>query len=126
MSPSDSPTDVVNAFIAAVERKDLDAAVELMAEDVEYDNVPMPTIHGRQGVRDFLGPFLDSSTKVEFEVHRQLAQGDCVVNERTDRFHMESSPIEIPVAGFFEVHGGMITLWRDYFDMASATAGSGS
>ncbi len=121
-----TPTDVVNAFVAAVEARDLDAALQLMAEDVVYDNVPMPTIHGRDGVREFLGPFIESSSKVEFEVHRQLAEGNCVINERTDRFHMEAMLIEIPVVGVWEVAGDEIVLWRDYFDMNMATGGSGA
>jgi limonene-1,2-epoxide hydrolase len=121
-----TPTDVVNAFIAAVEARDLDAAVRLMADDVVYDNVPMPTINGTAGVREFLGPFIESSSKVEFEVLRQLADGNTVMNERIDRFFMEAMTVEIPVVGVWEVQGDKIVLWRDYFDMSMATGGGGA
>lgn len=117
-------SQVVDAFITAIERRDLEGALQMMAEDVEYDNVPMPTIIGREGVREFLGPFVENSKTVEFEVHRQLADGNVVMNERTDRFHMEDVDIEIPVVGVWEVEAGQITLWRDYFDMSMATGGS--
>ena len=30
--------------------------------------------------------------------------------------------IALPVAGFFEVHDGKITAWRDYFDMGQFTS----
>ena len=58
------------------------------------------------------------SGAVEFVVHRQLVVGNVVINERTDRFEVNGTWIDLPVAGFFEVNDdGLITLWRDYFDM---------
>jgi limonene-1,2-epoxide hydrolase len=30
--------------------------------------------------------------------------------------------MELPVAGLFVVHHGVITLWRDYFDLATFQA----
>ena len=39
-----------------------------------------------------------------------------------DRFKIGDGWLEMPVAGFFEVNGdGLITLWRDYFDLATYT-----
>jgi limonene-1,2-epoxide hydrolase len=112
-----TPLETVNAFIAKIEAKDLDAALALLTDDVEYDNVPMPTAHGVDEVRTFLGPFLDGAAKVEFVVHREAAAGDIVLNERTDRFLLGERWLEIPVAGVFEVRDGKISLWRDYFDL---------
>jgi limonene-1,2-epoxide hydrolase len=112
-----TPLETVNAFIAAIEAKDLDAGLALLTDDVEYDNVPMPTAHGVDEVRAFLGPFLDGATKVEFVVHREAAAGDVVLNERTDRFLLGERWLEIKVAGVFEVRDGKIALWRDYFDL---------
>ena len=45
-----------------------------------------------------------------------------VANERVDKFKIGDGWLELPVAGFFEVDDdGKITLWRDYFDLASYT-----
>ena len=56
-------------------------------------------------------------------VSRQVESGNVVVNERVDRFQIGSGWLELPVAGFFEVTAdGLISLWRDYFDMASYTS----
>jgi limonene-1,2-epoxide hydrolase len=50
-------------------------------------------------------------------VHYQGESADGVVfNERTDRFDMGAKWIELPVAGVFELRGGKISAWRDYFD----------
>lgn len=111
------PVEVVNAFIDGIVRKDLDAALALAAEDIEYDNVPMPTVHGHDGVRSFLEPLIAGVDEVEFVIHRQLADGDTVMNERTDRFRVGETWLELPVMGVFVVRDGRVSLWRDYFDL---------
>src|SRR5680860_133622 len=110
--------EVVDEFIARVCRMDIDGAGELVTDDVEYDNVPMGKNHGRQGMKDFLGPMVGMVDGVEFIVHRQVADGNLVLNERTDRFVKGDMTVDLPVAGVFEVTDGKISLWRDYFDMA--------
>jgi limonene-1,2-epoxide hydrolase len=54
-------------------------------------------------------------------VHRQVANGTTVLNERTDRFGKGGTWVSVAVAGVFEVRDGRITLWRDYFDMTAMT-----
>ena len=45
------------------------------------------------------------------------ANGNVVLTERVDRFFSPERTIEIPVMGTFEVAGGSLTAWRDYFDL---------
>lgn len=46
--------------------------------------------------------------------------GDAVLNERVDVFlHKEGGSIIRPVMGTVTVVGNLITVWRDYFDLAS-------
>lgn len=114
------PEAVVNAFIAAVERRDLDGAIALLAEDVRYENVPIAPSVGRAAARATLEMVLLSAREVEWRVDRQVVSGQVVINERVDRFRFEGGWLELPVAGFFEVgDDGLIALWRDYFDMAT-------
>lgn len=121
MNPK-SPNDVVTAFIQAIERIDIDAAVEMLADDVSYENVPMQPISGREGVRATLAGFLGAASEVEWPVSSQFEHGGRVANERVDRFKIGEGWLEMPVAGFFEVNDeGLITLWRDYFDLATYT-----
>jgi limonene-1,2-epoxide hydrolase len=114
-----TPAETVDAFIAALERKDLDAALALVSDDVEYDNVPMGKVHGPDEVRRTLGPMVQACTTIEWVVHRHAAQDHLVFNERLDRFEMPFGWIEVAVTGVWEVHDGRITLWRDYFDEPS-------
>lgn len=109
--------EIVNTFIARVVAKDLDGACELVAADVEYDNVPMGKVEGPEGIKATLGPMVEGLDEVEFVVLRQTATGNVVMNERVDRFRIGDRWADLPVAGVFEVGpDGLITLWRDYFD----------
>ena len=112
-----TPLETVNAFLAAAAARDYDAALPLLAEDVEYQNMMLPAVHGRAAVKDTLEGLLGLCTGSEWVVHRQLADGDTVMNERTDRFELHGSWVDLPVMGVFEVHDGRIRLWRDYFDL---------
>jgi limonene-1,2-epoxide hydrolase len=113
--------EIVNEFMARVVRMDLDAACELVSDDVEYDNVPIGKVYGPDGIKGVLGQMVGSLDEVDWIIHRQVATGDLVLNERTDRFGMNGKGMDLPVAGVFEVHDGRNTLWRDYFDMTTFT-----
>ena len=114
------PGELVAEFIAAIERKDLSAAIALLAPECEYDNVPMGKVHGPDAVAATLAPFLAGFDTVEWIVHHQTERGSTddgvVLNERLDRFGRDGTWLELPVAGVFVVQRGRITLWRDYFD----------
>jgi len=111
------PQEVVRAFIAAIEAKDIDGATAMVAESISYENMPMAPIVGRDAVASTLAMFLEPATEVEWVTLREMADGAWVMNERLDRFKIGEGWLELPVAGVFEVIDGQITLWRDYFDM---------
>ena len=113
---------VVDDFIAAVEKGDIDAALGYLAADAEYDNVPMAKAVGHEEIRTTLAMFVSPENPGQFEIIRQAASGNVVMNERIDRLQMNGKPLEVRVAGVFEVQGDKITLWRDYFDMAQVTS----
>ena len=117
-----TPTETVDAFLAALVAQDLDAAVALVSDDCEYDNVPMGKNHGPAEIKALLEPMISACSEVDWIVHRQAAEGNTVFNERLDRFHMPFGWIEVPVTGVFEIDdSGKISLWRDYFDLATYT-----
>ena len=111
-----SPEQVVNAFMAAFDRKDLDGALALVTDDCYYDNVPLGDMRGREKMREFLAPIVAGNEPVKFEVLRQAAGDKVVMNERIDRFVMSGKQVALPVSGVFEVVDGKISFWRDYFD----------
>jgi len=112
---------VVDKFIKAFEQLDYDAACALIADDCTYTNMPagMGTVTGPAGVRAVLEPFFLPTLENEFKVIRSIADGRTVIIERLDRHRLADKWVELPVVGVFEVSDGKITLWRDYFDLAT-------
>lgn len=113
-----TPAETVAAFITAIEEKRIADAVALAHPDISYENVPIKPITGRDGLTKTLEMFLGSASEVEWRIDAQHVDGNRVINERMDRFKIGDSWLELPCAGFFDVdEDGLITLWRDYFDM---------
>ena len=114
-----TPLETVNTFMNHIESKDVNAATTLLTSDISYENMPIDPVVGRDAVRQVLEGFLGSAGEVEWKVLSEWEVGSTVINERLDRFHIGGGWLELPVAGFFQVTDGLITLWRDYFDMGS-------
>lgn len=115
--------EIVNTFMTRITAMDLDGALELVADDIEYDNVPISKVQGPEGIRSVFAQ-LDAMgvNAMEWIVHHQVADDTTVMNERTDRFGVGDRWSGVAVAGLFVVTDGRITLWRDYFDLNAMTA----
>ena len=113
-----SHSDLVHAFIGAWEARDVEAIIARMTPDAVYHNIGLPQAVGHDAIRAFLAPFLAGASKVEWTVH-QIAEtaAGVVLTERTDVFAMGDKTISIPVMGVFEFRDGLISAWRDYFDV---------
>lgn len=120
-SPSPTePVEIVGAFLDAFEAMDFDAALEYLSQDCEYTNIPMSTVRGHDAVRGVLGPFFEPIHENDFIVLRSASSGPVVFFERLDRHRVDFGWRELPVNSVFEVHDGVITVWRDYFDLMTA------
>ena len=108
---------LVRAFCAAWDRLDLDAALGMLADDIRYHNMPMSALDGIAAVEGYLrqAAAFDSAA---WEIVAIAANGATVLTERVDRFVINGQLIALPVMGTFEVRGGKIAAWRDYFDLA--------
>jgi limonene-1,2-epoxide hydrolase len=119
------PGDFVTKFIENIEQSHFTAAMEMVADDCEYDNVPITKVFGKESIVNILSGFLASATKVEWLIHHQVSNGDMehgvVMNERTDRFEIDGRWVEFDIAGLFVISNGKIALWRDYFDKEAFT-----
>ncbi len=113
-----SNTQKVRDFIAAWEARDKDAILSAMTPDVFYHNIPMTPLVGREAVKAMLAGFLDNATEVRWTVHH-IAEtpSGVVLTERTDDFQMGPKRLSLRVMGTFEFRDGLISAWRDYFDL---------
>lgn len=120
-SSSSAEIAVVEDFFAAFQALDLDRALDLLADDVVYQNVPFPADRGKAAVTRTLRGFGKVMTGFEVKMKNIASNGRIVLTERVD---VLKGPIDLElwVCGTFEVQGGRIVLWRDYFDLATAAA----
>jgi limonene-1,2-epoxide hydrolase len=114
---SDSPTEIVKKFCDAWSANDLDALMAFFTSDAVYHNIPVDPVNGVDAIRNTIAGFTQGVDKIEFRVDNIAADGNVVLTERVDVFHLPGKTIELPVMGTFEVKDGKIAAWRDYFDM---------
>jgi limonene-1,2-epoxide hydrolase len=119
-------SELVTDFMKLLEAGEVDAACDLLAEDVAYMNVSLPAIHGRERTRRVLkAAFGRKSVGLEVHFHKIGVDGGVdegtVLTERTDVIIVGPVRIQIWVWGHFDVAGGQITVWKDYFDWWNAT-----
>src|SRR3989442_4975228 len=118
--------ETVRRFCEAFSRRDPEEVLAFFTEDAVYHNMPVPQVKGKAGIKTVLEMFLKPTEAVEFIVLK-IAEGDdgAVLTERLDKFSLGGKKVELPVMGVFELEGGKISKWRDYFDMAAGAGRAG-
>lgn len=109
-------TYTVCAFISHLNAMRFAEAWALLAPDVVYHDIPSTPVVGREAVSRKI---TDIPMQAMDSIVHQMAEDDgTVLNERTDRFHLKDGRwVELRVMGSFEVVDGLITAWRNYFDL---------
>ncbi|HEY2214496.1 MAG TPA: limonene-1,2-epoxide hydrolase family protein [Acidimicrobiales bacterium] len=113
-------SEIVTAFLGAMQAADVDAVIDLVADDIVYSNVSLPTIRGKERFAKGARAYYRHLT-FEVVVHRMAENGPTVLTERTDALILGPFRMQFWVCGIFEVHDGGVSLWRDYFDWRSTT-----
>jgi limonene-1,2-epoxide hydrolase len=118
--------ETVQEFIAAfMEVWPLGDAAKLgsfFSEDAVYHNMPMEPVQGRDSILATFAHFMSMGGQVAVEITHMVADGAIVMTERVDHFIGDEGRISLPMLGVIEVHGGVITAWRDYFDLSQFTS----
>mgnify|MGYP003393771244 CR=1 FL=1 len=112
---------LVTDFCVSWSGKNVEEILSYLTDDCFYHNIPMEPCVGKGAIRKFVEPFLKEAQSAVFEIKHTTSAGNVVMNERVDRFVMGPKKMELPVAGVFEIRGGKISAWRDYFDLTSFT-----
>jgi limonene-1,2-epoxide hydrolase len=116
------PTAVVREFLSALEDLDVDRALTHCSPDVIYQNVPLKPARGQREVQKVLEVMMRYANEFRVDYINVAANGPVVLTERTDIIATGPVSAEFWVCGTFEVHDGLITLWRDRFDWVDFTA----
>jgi limonene-1,2-epoxide hydrolase len=84
--------------------------------------MPMAPVAGKDSVKVFIQNFLSTWTDTDWEI-LNIAEVDGVVFcERLDKTKTSNGDVDLPCVGVFEIQGGKIRVWRDYFDMNTFTS----
>ena len=116
-------TAIVEKFLYALRDKDFDTMESLMADDMVYENYGYTRMRGARRIAKVFRAMERPSMGFDVKFHRNVAEGDNVLNERTDVISVGRVRVFIGVCGVFEVRDGRIVLWRDYFDLFDSLKG---
>jgi len=119
-----TPEQIVTQFLLALETQDHDQIAALLAPDLRYTNVSLPTLKGGQKVANLFELLLRRGTGFQVKVHSIATNGNTVMTERTDVINVGSLHVGFWVCGTFQVENGKIVLWRDYFDWWDISRGA--
>jgi limonene-1,2-epoxide hydrolase len=109
--------DIVRTFLLALQDRDLDAAMALLAEDAVWINVSLPAVRGRRAIDRICRVAMRAGGGFRVHLHGIAEDGDGVVlTDRADALTLGRFEQRFWVYGRFEVRDGRIAVWRDAFD----------
>jgi limonene-1,2-epoxide hydrolase len=114
---------IIREFIAAWSRLDPVELAGYFTDDGVYHNMPTGPVAGRENVENLIRGFIASWTETTWDLLNISCAGDVVIAERLDRTRAGDKAVDLPCVGVFELEGGKIKVWRDYFDFATYQRG---
>ena len=75
-----TPLETVNSFMTAAAKRDYDVALPLLTEDVEYQNMPIAAVKGRDAVKERLWDWLSVAKPIAGRVCGAVEMGFAVLN----------------------------------------------
>jgi limonene-1,2-epoxide hydrolase len=111
--------ETVRRLCAAFARRDLDELCAFFTPDAVYHNIPVAPAEGIEAIRAALELFVPESPYLIFEIINIASDGSVVFTERVDRMEILGKTVEQQVNSVFELEGGRVKAWRNYFDLQS-------
>ena len=109
--------EFIDVFVEAWPQGDAARVASFFSDDAVYHNVPLEEVRGRAGIEATFADFMAMGGRVSVDLRHLLADATLVMTERVDHFVGEDRTISLPMMGICEVRDGVITAWRDYFDL---------
>ena len=111
-----TPTETTRLFLESMALRDTDVAVDLIADDIVYTNVSLPTLHGKAKTAKVVRSLNNPRYGFGVRLINVAADGNVVLTERIDELTLGPLRTQFWVCGRFEIRDGRIVVWRDYFD----------
>jgi limonene-1,2-epoxide hydrolase len=118
--PVSEPLQVLREVILAWRRKDLDAMLQYIDDDIVWhSHVGSPPLLGKAAMREFATKLTTTMKEIHWRVFGAARDGDRLHVEGVDDYVApDGRRVVIPYAGVIKVRDGRIVEWRDYFDRA--------
>lgn len=114
--------EIVTKFIEKMVAHDADGAVSFMSEDVFVHNKPIAPTHSKEEWKQRMLAY-DPGDGFKIDILNIAGDGKGnVLTERVDSFWRKGGWVDVPIMGAFTITDGLITSWREYFDLAMAKA----
>lgn len=117
--------DIYLAIIADWKRKDIDAVLSHMSDDIvwHFAAAAEPPLRGKASARKFLTRFGADIAEVRWRVFHHAESGNRLFVEGVDELVAPDGTITAaPYAGVLEFDGDLVTGWRDYVDVGVMAA----
>ena len=112
--------DTARKFFSAWARQDHAAVLDLVHDDVIYQNMPFTEVlRGKEAIANFMTRFGRGMQDIHVELRHIVQSGDVVFHEGTENYSRKGRPVSLPYVGVFEFKDNKIVGWRDYFDYAT-------
>ena len=130
-SVSEENVELIRQVEAAFNRGDLDAMVELIGPDAEWEiskeNPSARTLHGRDEIRAYLADWRDTVDGLHYEAIRYIDAGDAVVQigMMSSRVGGGDSQLTAALAFVTRFRDGVPVRTEEYLDSDDALAAAG-
>jgi limonene-1,2-epoxide hydrolase len=112
---------IVTALLEAWSRLDFDAAAKLITDSFVYQPDPSAKlVRGKDAVLALWRSYLKFMKSYEFKTLHMISSNGIVMMERTEWIGTKRGKTELPIMGVFELTGGKLSAWRDYWDTKMA------
>ncbi|MBN9739235.1 MULTISPECIES: limonene-1,2-epoxide hydrolase family protein [unclassified Pseudonocardia] len=117
--PEGADEELVLAFFAELPHGDPARLERYLAPEAMYQNMPLPPAHGRDAVLQTLTALFQVMSMDHIDTLHLASRDGYVFTERVDVLTAlpTGKSFALPVTGVTRVVGGLITEWRDYFDL---------
>ena len=112
----------LHALIKDWQRKDIDAVLARVTEDLEWHYlVGYPPLNGKAAAREFLVKFGAGMRDIKWRIFDAMPGKDKLMVEGVDEYTSEAgNRVVVPYMGILEFRDGLICRWRDYCDSGLA------
>ncbi|SMF61911.1 nuclear transport factor 2 family protein [Allosphingosinicella indica] len=107
---------LVEAQIAAWNRKDWEAAAAMFAEDAILHSVMVEPIHGRDAIHQRISGLGAGASEINLQIKNIGVVNGKVFAERVDGFVYQGKTGAVPVVGVLDIDDGKIKVWTEYYD----------